>query len=471
MGTKRNGRTSETMHPRRRGLTSAAAMSVLMFASTMVVASEGRLTRAQAQECANCQVELQGFRREVDVTRADDVDWYNGRLEAWNSDCAGKACSGKPVGANDSRTTLLWARCKAALLALRAEKEGRMAHANTGEVQIYDRANGTRTVVGQLERWHTVETTGMREGDWSQVRWQTPGTADVIRYGWVLGGLLTKGDGAKERYAHCKAVEGSPPRQTEEIDRGRSGGEATLSVSNMTSSEACLKVLDSSAARVRTVYIPAQGTATLHGIPHGTMTIAYAKGREFSRGCDSFAMLEHAGMFDEPLHYDALTRGWTLTLHPVAEGNARTRHLEPEAFDLLRAGHLHRQRQARHDPRQSIMDGHERGRGTMSPSYSWWVSGCRTTTGATQASPPAMGSRSMGRRSSSPGNLLCGAVASCDASVLAVPYRERRVGGNHSGGIAGDLTSGNLDGEESIRGMKRRWQTPWSLTRASECRG
>ena len=25
----------------------------------------------------------------------------------------------------------------------------------------------------------------------------------------------------------------------------------------------------------------------------------------------------------------------TLTLHPVAEGNARTRHLEPEEFDLL----------------------------------------------------------------------------------------------------------------------------------------
>ena len=40
-------------------------------------------------------------------------------------------------------------------------------------------------------------------------------------------------------------------------------------------------------------------------------------------------------MFEEPLHYDGLTRGWTLTLHPVAEGNARTRHMEPEAFDLL----------------------------------------------------------------------------------------------------------------------------------------
>ena len=40
-------------------------------------------------------------------------------------------------------------------------------------------------------------------------------------------------------------------------------------------------------------------------------------------------------MFDEPLRYDALTRGWTLTLHPVAEGNARTHHVVPEAFDLL----------------------------------------------------------------------------------------------------------------------------------------
>ena len=322
------------MHAKRGGLTRAVAMSVLMFASTVGVGSESHLTRAQAQECANRQVELEGFRREVDVTRADDVDWYNGRLEAWNSDCAGKAYSGKPVGANTNRTTL-WARGKAALLALRAEKEGRMAHANTGEVQIYDRANGTRTVVGQLERWHTVETTGMREGDWTQVQWQTPGTADVTRYGWVLGGLLTKGDGAKERYTHCKAIEGPPPRRTEEIDRGRSDGDATLSVSNMTSSEAYLKVLDSSAARVRTVYIPAQGTATLHGIPHGTMTIAYAKGREFSRGCDSFARLEHAVMFDEPLRYDTLTQGWTLTLHPVAEGNARTHHVEPEAFDLL----------------------------------------------------------------------------------------------------------------------------------------
>lgn len=319
---------------RKPGRTRIFALALLVAGSASATGADSQLTRAEAQDCANRQVELEGFRREVDVTRADDVDWYNARLAAWNSDCAGKTYSGKPIGANANRATL-WARGKAALLALRAGKEGRMAYANAEEVQVYDRANGTRTVVNQLTRWYTIETTGTRDGEWTEVRWRTPTAPDVIRYGWVLGGLLTKGNGAKARYAHCKAIEGTPPMRVEEIDRGRSDGEATLAVSNLGDTDAYLKVLDSTSARVRTVYIPAEDTATLHGIPHGTMTIAYAKGREFSRGCDSFARMEHAGMFDDPLHYGALTRGWTLTLYPVAGGSARTRHLEPGAFDLL----------------------------------------------------------------------------------------------------------------------------------------
>lgn len=133
------------------------------------------------------------------------------------------------------------------------------------------------------------------------------------------------------------ACGGAPPPAGTNLDPAKGTGLGRLKIENGTSSPAQVKLVASgSGGLVRHVLVGAQSTWSGVGIPAGTYRVLYAQGRGWDAARRTFSCERVAQQFEEPLAFRQSGRSydvWTLTLHPVVGGTARTDEIAGGAFD------------------------------------------------------------------------------------------------------------------------------------------
>ena len=311
----------------------------LTTAATGAQAAEG-LSAEEVLWCHEEEVRIKAVEDVLDDGSRADVEWFNTRIDMFNQRCA----SGRSYLVRDGEAARrsvdehrerLRAEGRAALAAERDRRLERQAHVSVDGATIRARPAEDGEAVQHPKQWQTVETTGEQEGGWRKIRWRAPGLDETLRYGWIWGGFVAGGSGREARAEACRRDAGSPAAHNEEIGRGQSQGEGYLTIENGHAQDAYVKVRGTNGETIRNVYVGAGRQTRLEGIPRGSLTVAFATGTEFSRGCDSFGYVEQAARFSRRLDYHEATAGWTLTLHPSPDGNARTARLTPEAFAAL----------------------------------------------------------------------------------------------------------------------------------------
>ena len=114
-------------------------------------------------------------------------------------------------------------------------------------------------------------------------------------------------------------------------------GKGTLTVDNGTSTDAAIQLANSNGDVARYAYVRAHNTLKLSRIEPGTYDLLYTMGTNWTG--DDFTCLLSFGQFDDELSYSEPTKGdqhgfWemTVTLHPVLNGNAKTKAISPGDF-------------------------------------------------------------------------------------------------------------------------------------------
>ena len=128
------------------------------------------------------------------------------------------------------------------------------------------------------------------------------------------------------------------------VDRLRNeGGKGKLSLDNGLAEDAYVKLVRNGKL-VAGFYVRSKDNFTYSTIPDGTFSVLYCTGFGWDANGRSFARGRHARRYDEPLTYlTSQVRGstgvkkywhnWTLTLHAVYDGNAKTTDVSLEEFD------------------------------------------------------------------------------------------------------------------------------------------
>ena len=328
-----------TLTKREKGVAAMAATIGLATATAGAHAAQ-RLSAEEVLWCHEEEVRIEAVQGGIDPGSKADVEWFNARIDVYNQRCASGGRYRVQDGATARRTVdehreQLRAEGRAALVAERRRRRERQAHVFVDGAIVRARPDEDGEAVEHPKRWQTVETTGEREGGWLKIAWRAPDLNQTLRYGWIWGGFVAAGSGREARAAECRRAAGAPVAHNEEIGRGQSHGEGVLTLENGHAQDAYVKVRGRSGEKIRNVYVGARRQTRLEGLPRGSLTVAFATGTEFSRGCDSFGYVEHAARFSRRLDYHEATAGWTLTLHPSPDGNAPTARLTPEAFAAM----------------------------------------------------------------------------------------------------------------------------------------
>jgi hypothetical protein len=132
------------------------------------------------------------------------------------------------------------------------------------------------------------------------------------------------------------------------ISSRRLDGRGKLTIENGTPSDAVLKVVDISSQRsIVDFYVGANNTYTLEGIPDGLFGVYYTSGEDWDESASRFTRNRMYSRFSEPLLFettrtttrtdDEITTHvesavWSLTLHHVAGGNAKTAEISEQEF-------------------------------------------------------------------------------------------------------------------------------------------
>lgn len=303
--------------------------------------ADDNLTLAELRWCVFEPIRLEGDGVETDDAAQWEVDGHNARLRAYTERCSNKTYRVKDKTAVDGELT------PARRLTLEAEGIARVRHARTGREKrrVYVTAD-TASVraspgsageeLGRVRRWGDLIRTGRTEGAWYEVEWRAPQPEAAPESGWVLEGLVRSGSGKMARFDFCEKHAGQRARHNE-IVRGRiePGRFGSIRVRNETGMDAYVKLVNRQ-GKVALAFLAGDGrTAELKGIPLGSYEVAFATGAKFSRGCDSFSERGNAGKFAERIDYDANSGGWTLSLHSVSGGKARTNAMSYDVFDRL----------------------------------------------------------------------------------------------------------------------------------------
>lgn len=114
-------------------------------------------------------------------------------------------------------------------------------------------------------------------------------------------------------------------------------GRGTLTVDNGTSTDAAIELVNTNGDVARYAYVSAHNTLKLSRIEPGTYDLLYTMGTNWVR--DDFTCSQSFSQFEDELQYSEPTRGerqgfWemTVTLHPVANGNAKTKTISANDF-------------------------------------------------------------------------------------------------------------------------------------------
>ena len=298
--------------------------------------TDDNLTLAELRWCVFEPIRLEGDSDETDAVAHWEVDGHNARLRAYREGCSNKTYRVKDRTAveaeltPDRRQTLRQdgiARVRQA----RLEREKRRVYVEAEAAAVRASPGSAGEELGRVPRWGDLIRTGRTQGPWYEVEWRA-----APKSGWVLEGLVRSGSGEKARHDFCETHAGKRV-QHNQIVRGRTepGRVGTVRVLNDTGMDAYVKLVDRQ-GKVALSFLAGRGkTAALTGIPLGSYEVAFATGSKFSRGCDSFSTRGNAGKFAERFDYDADSGGWTLSLHSVKGGSARTNAISYDDFDGL----------------------------------------------------------------------------------------------------------------------------------------
>ena len=218
----------------------------------------------------------------------------------------------------------------------RAEREERRVFVKDETAKIRTLPGNTGKEIGRVNRWGELITTGRTKGPWYEVEWRTPTIETALKFGWVLGGFVKSGSGKEARFSYCEMHAGRRA-QHNEIVRGQTdpGSSRRIEVENGGEKDAYVKLVDQRGEVALAFLVKRERTAALRGVPPGSYEVVFATGSKFSRGCDSFSQRETARKFARRVVYSNRTDGWSLTLHGVSGGGARTNSVSYDDFDRL----------------------------------------------------------------------------------------------------------------------------------------
>lgn len=121
-------------------------------------------------------------------------------------------------------------------------------------------------------------------------------------------------------------------------------GNGTLTIDNGTRHDAVIKVVDETARQtVVAFYVAGGSAATIEHIPDGHFRVIFATGTDWDSALGTFTRDKSFARFDKPLDFVTTWRPrgydvymeysvFTLTLHPIVHGNARTTAIAEEEF-------------------------------------------------------------------------------------------------------------------------------------------
>ncbi len=115
-------------------------------------------------------------------------------------------------------------------------------------------------------------------------------------------------------------------------------GANELTIENGIDSDAVVKLVPSMnpSQASMIVYVRANNTAFLKGISPGSYSLWYMLGSDWSEGTKKFLSISACSKLAKELVFtqtDVTTSQWTITLHPVVNGNASSVRLEQTLFD------------------------------------------------------------------------------------------------------------------------------------------
>ncbi len=312
-----------------------------MAQSEAVPDSDPHLTRTELRWCLFEEVRIGGEGGEVNQNKQWEVDRYNGMIDTFNDHCQNKRYWERDHRAVNSELTpgkreALVRAGSARLVAARAERQRRRMYVKDRTAIIRTAPTDAGAEVKRVERWGELIATGKIQGRWYEVKWNEPSLDTVLRFGWVLGGLLERGSGPQARFDHCETKAGRRAQHNEVV---RGATERTtaraLSVQNGTSNDAYIKLVNERGEASVTFFVAKGRSARVSGIPEGSYELVFATGTLFSRGCDSFSQPIFAARFAERLTFGADGSRWVVTLHSVMDGNTRTLAMDYDDFDWL----------------------------------------------------------------------------------------------------------------------------------------
>lgn len=300
-----------------------------------------RLTLRELRWCIFEDIRLEGESNEIDSYKGWEVDSYNTRINQYNRRCLNKSYYEKDEKKVEGELTIAKRQYLESQGALRVKKarvdrENRRVYVNDEEAIVRTAPRDFAPELERVPRWGELIKTGRVQGEWYEVEWQVPTLDNVLKFGWVMGGLLEGGSGSEARFAYCEEHQQGRAKHGEivrkEIDLRSTGA---FSVENGLREDAYVKLVRKHDRAVVSLYVSAKKTASLEGIPAGSYEIFFATGSKFSRGCDSFSQRGTAQKFAEGIDYDHQAVVWTVTLHSLSDGNVRASSISYDRFDLL----------------------------------------------------------------------------------------------------------------------------------------
>ena len=138
-----------------------------------------------------------------------------------------------------------------------------------------------------------------------------------------------------------------PPRRLANgtiISRRLLDGHGTLQIDNGTSRDAVIKVVDEQTHHsIEACYVSAESKVSIDHIPDGAFTVFFASGSDFDSSLGGFTREKGFAKFVDALAFTTEMRStasgintqytiFTLTLHPVVNGNARTSSVGEDEF-------------------------------------------------------------------------------------------------------------------------------------------
>jgi hypothetical protein len=126
------------------------------------------------------------------------------------------------------------------------------------------------------------------------------------------------------------------------LSDGRGDGNGELTIDNGSGADAVVIARSLVSGRdLRRVYVRSGDTFTIKGIPSGNVDLLFMTGTGWISSMHRFCTPRSHTKFSDPLAFtERETTGgvhysqWTVTLHPVVDGDARTEAVDPSLFDL-----------------------------------------------------------------------------------------------------------------------------------------